>query len=147
MWTYDVTNLSNATSTGRNNVVRFLLGDTDCADEQIQDEEITFALAQVTSNPYYAAAFCASSLAAKYSRFVDTDLDGALAEKYSDLSKSYRRLSAQLRSDGQKYLGNSLGVFYGGTSYAGEAVVNSNTDRPVPDFYRDQFKIDLVGDF
>lgn len=147
MWAYDVTNLTNTTSDGRVNVVRFLLGDTDRTDEQVQNEEITFALSQATNNPYYAAAFCAASLAAKYSRFVDTDLDGALAEKYSDLAKAYRRLSSQLRSDGQKYLGNSLGVFYGGTSYAQEHTVNTNTDRPRPDFHRDQFRIDMIGSF
>ena len=141
-WSYTTADLDTSTAAGQINVVRFLLGDTDTTDQQVQNEEITFALSQTGDNCYYAAAYCAGTLASKYSRFVNTDLDGALAEDFSDLAKSYRKLASQLRSDGQKYSGGTLGVKVGGVSYTAEDLVRANTDRPASAFPRDQFRID-----
>lgn len=128
--TYDPTDLDTTTASGRLNVVRFLVGDIDVTDAQVQDEEITFWLTQSSDNTYSAAASLASGLASQYAKLVSTKLDGALSAEYNDLYERYQTLADQLRSDGQRLNGNSLGIFLGGvpsttTSYA---------------FYRGQFR-------
>lgn len=138
-WTYDATNLTNATATGRLNSVRLLVGDTNSGDPQLQDEEITFSLGQNGDNIYNAAAFCCRLLASKYSRLVDTQLDGALQASYSDRMKHYNLLYTQLSDLAKKVSGKALGVSAGGISVAAKEVVNANTDRVQPEFEIDQF--------
>ena len=65
-WSYEETDLRTTTASGRLNTVRLLLGDTDSNDQQVQNEEIAFALAQNNNNVYYAGAWCARIVAAKY---------------------------------------------------------------------------------
>jgi len=114
MWTYNATDLTTATSSGRLNSTRLLVGDTDTSAQQVQDEEITFALAQTGENIYNAASFVARLLASKYARLVDTQLDGALMANYSDRAKQYNLLATQLAEFGKKASGRSLGVSAGG---------------------------------
>lgn len=113
-WTYDATDLTTTTAGGRLNSVRLLVGDTVTLDPQIQDEEITFALAQTGDNIYNAAYFVARLLVSKYSRLVDTQLDGALEAKYSDRIKHYNLLALQINELGKKAGGRSLGISAGG---------------------------------
>lgn len=139
-WSYDETSLGTSTATQRLNAVRYLVGDTDTNNQQVQDEEITFSLSEANDNIYYAASHVASSLASKYSAYVTTELDGALTVEYNELAKKYKALSGELRQQGKQYNGTSMGVYYGGTS---KAVVNAkrdNTDRIGPFFTRDQFR-------
>ena len=93
-WSYDPTNLDTDTSSGRLNVVRLLVGDTDTTDQQIQNEEITFALAQTNDRVYFAAGWAARTIASKYSRQVNTQIDGALSADYSDLAAQYTKLAS-----------------------------------------------------
>ena len=102
--TYDPTNLDKGTASGRVNVVRFLLGDTDVTNPELQNEEITFALSETTNKVYLAASICASTLASKYSGLVD----------YSELANAFSVLSVKLKSDGNRLEGGSIGVFVGG---------------------------------
>lgn len=119
-WSYDNTDLDISTASGRLNIVRYLVGDTDPTDEQTQNEEITFALSQTSDDVYTAAAYVARSLSAKYARLVDTDLDGELAESYSQLQKHYAGIAAQM-SDIKKDSGKvSIGVSGGGLPSAGK---------------------------
>ena len=113
-WTYDPTNLNSNTAAGRTNAVRLLIGDVDDSDEQMQNEEIDFALAQSGTNVYVAASFACKLLAAKYSRLVDTELDGALESKFSDRIKNYTLLSIQMAELGKRMGGRSLGMSGGG---------------------------------
>jgi len=101
-FSYDETNLSTDTAAGRLNAVRLLVGDTDTTDQQIQDEEITFALSQNGNNVYLTASWVARSIAAKYARLVDTDLDGQLAESYRKGSRIKRD---QFRYEDNDYTG------------------------------------------
>jgi hypothetical protein len=48
-WSYDPTDLDNTTASGRLNIVRLLVGDTDTVDQQVQNEEITFGLSEKTT--------------------------------------------------------------------------------------------------
>ena len=138
-WTYDETDLVTTSTSGRVNVVRLLIGDTDTNDQLIQNEEIIFALAQANDNVYFAGSWAASTIAAKFSRRVTTKLDGALSSNYSDLAKQYKALSADLREQGQKYSMTSASVRAGGISKAVIDVNRALTDRPDPAFAKGQF--------
>lgn len=138
-WSYDESNLSTTTVNGRLNVVRLLLGDTDENDQQVQDEEALFSLAQTNNNTYYAAAWCARTVASKYSRLVTTKLDGALESRYSDLAAQYIKLADALENQGKK-AGAVVGVAAGGISKTDVNNVRSNTDRIGSAFRRDRFK-------
>jgi hypothetical protein len=139
MWSYSASNLNTTTASGRLNSVRLLVGDTDSADQLAQDEEILFAISQANNNIYYAAAWVCRTVAAKFSRMVDTTLDGALSAKYSTRSKQYQQLAAQVEAQGKKTSGKSLGVFGGGYSSSSMQVVNEDLDRVKPAFGIDQF--------
>jgi len=139
-YTYDASDLLVTTSSGRLNVVRLLIGDNVVADPQLQDEEINFALSQTGNNVYFAGSYCARVLAGKYSREVDTQLDGALEAKYSDKVKQYNLLSIRLSEMGKKYSGKALGVVAGGISVADISTNDLDTDRPLPSFRMGQFK-------
>ena len=137
-FTYDVDDLGTTTASGRRNAVRFLVGDTDSTDVQVQDDEITFALAQSSDNVYEAGAYCCRAIAAKYSRRVDTELDGALSASYSDLHAHYMALAENLEAESKKQSG--LGIKAGGLSKADISVVRQDTDRVPPSFRRDRFR-------
>jgi hypothetical protein len=137
-FTYDVDDLNTTTATGRRNAVRFLVGDTDPLDVQVQDDEIAFALTESGDNVYEAGAYCCRAIAAKYSRRVDTELDGALSASYSDLHSHYLALAESLEAESKKQSG--LGVKAGGLSKAAISVVRQDTDRVTPSFRRDRFR-------
>lgn len=148
-WSYDETDLGTDTAAGRLNAVRLLVGDTDTNDQQVQNEEITFSLGQTGNNIYYAAAWVSRTLASKYSRLVDTDLDGQLSEKYSQLQAHYKSLSKDLEFQGAK-AGGVLGVAAGGLSKAIMDGIEENTDRKGSRIRRDQFlfdETDYSGDY
>lgn len=110
--------------------VRFLIGDTDTDDQLVSDEEITWALTQ--GSVYNAAAICARSIAAVYSRLADKAVDD-LQIKYSQKSAQYFKLADSLESkDSHK----ALGVYAGGISVADKESIESNTDRVSPSFKR-----------
>lgn len=137
-FTYDVDDLGTTTASGRRNAVRFLVGDTDSTDVQVQDDEIAFALTESSDNVYEAGAYCCRAIAAKYSRRVDTELDGALSASYSDLHSHYLALAENLEAESKKQSG--LGIKAGGLSKATISVVRQDTDRVPPSFRRDRFR-------
>lgn len=139
-WSYNVDDLTTDTASGRLNVTRFLLGDTDTSNQKVQDEEIVFGLSVTSDNVYRAASYMADGISSKYSGMVDTELDGALSAKYSQLSEQYRKLSLDLSKQGKKYSAGGLGVSSGGISVSRIDVNEENTDRVKPAFTREQFK-------
>jgi hypothetical protein len=138
-WSYSATDLNTTTSSGRLNTVRLLVGDTDTLDQQVQNEEITFGLAENNNNIYLAASWIAKAISSKYARLVTTKLDGALSANYSDLAKQYQSLADQLEYQG-KTNGASVGVIAGGITKSGIEAVRANTDRIEGSFRRDRFK-------
>lgn len=146
-WSYDTSDLVDTTASGRLNVVRLLIGDTDTTDQQLQDEEIEFALGQCGDNVYFAAAWAANAIASLYSRRVTTKLDGALSAEYSDLAKQYRNLSFQLSQDGKKYSGDALGVGWGGLRSTEVDAVRDDTTRITPAFRMDRFRFPNEEDY
>lgn len=145
-WSYDPNTLNTTTSAGRLNTVRLLVGDTDTTDQLVQNEEITFALSQTGDNVYYAAVWTCRAIAAKFSRMVTTQLDGALSANYSDKAKQYNQLAVQIEAQGKKTSGKALGISAGGISVAAMAVANATPDRVKPAFSITQFDNPEAGD-
>jgi len=138
-WSYDPTNLTTDSVSGRLNTVRLLLGDTDTLDQQVQDEEIIFGLSQSGNNVYFAAAWASRTIASQYSRKVDVQLDGALSAKYSDLHKHYVSLAETLEYQGKK-AGAVIGITAGGLTKSDINAVRANTNRIEGSFRRDRFR-------
>ena len=138
-WSYDPTDLNTDTASGRLNAVRLLVGDTDTNDQQVQNEEITFALTQTNNNVYFGAGWVARTIASLYSRKVDTTLDGALSADYSDLAGKYTKLAEDLEYQGKK-AGAILNVAAGGITKTQIEAARENTNRIEGSFRRDQFK-------
>lgn len=140
-WSYDERNLNTMDALGRLNATRFLIGDTNEDDQQVQDEEVAFALAQANNNTYFAGAFLCRTIAAKYSRNVDVKISGALEETSSQLQAHYLELAEALEYQAQK-TGGVLGIKAGGITKSTVDNVRENTNRVTPSFNKDQFKVD-----
>lgn len=138
-WSYDSSDLDTTTASGRLNTVRLLVGDTDTQDQQVQDEEITFGLAQNGNNVYYSAGWIARTISSQYARKVNTSLDGAIKADYSDLMKHYSTLADNLEYQG-KTSGAAVGILAGGITQSGIEAVRANTNRVEGSFRRDRFK-------
>lgn len=145
-WSYSPSDLNTTTASGRLNTARLLVGDTDSSDPLVQNEEILFALSQTGNNVYYAAVWTCRAIAAKFSRMVTTQLDGALSANYSDKAKQYNQLAVQIEAQGKKTSGKALGVSAGGISVATMNVANSDPDRVKPAFSITQFDNPEAGD-
>lgn len=136
MWTYDSSDLNTTTASGRLNAVRYLVGDTNTTDQQVDDEEINFGLSENKDNVYRTAAWVAQTLASKYARYVDIDLDGQVAESYDQLYKHYSHLVDDLNSRARA--NGSIGMVAGGISLVDMKANRRNTDRP-KSFYVTQY--------
>lgn len=133
--------LSPGTSTAaeRRDAVRYLVGDTDSNDPQVEDEEITFALSEADDGIYLAAAITARAIAGKYARRVDTDFEG-VSTAYSDRQKHYQALAVKLEKEALTK-GASLGSpGVGGISESTMDSVEDNEDRVEPAFRRRQHR-------
>ena len=138
-WSYNPADLNTTTSAGRINTVRLLVGDTDTTDQQVQNEEITFSLAENSDSVYLAASWVAKAISAKYARLVTTKLDGALSANYSDLAKQYQTLADELEYRG-KTDGAAIGILAGGITKSNVQAVRANTNLIEGSFRRDRFK-------
>lgn len=137
-WSYDPTDLSTTTASGRLNTVRYLVGDNDTDNQQVQNEEINFSLSESNNNVYITASHVARTLASKYASKATLELDGQLTAHYSDLYKHYMSLTLQLTAKA-KQSGAQIGIKAGGISKTRVGVVRSDTDRVEPAFRRDRF--------
>jgi len=144
-WSYNPTDLSVDTASGRLNSVRLLIGDTDTTDQMIQDEEVFFSLAQTNNSIYYAGSWLCTIIAAKFSRLVDTKLEGAGISKYGDIIAHYMNLSIHLSNLGKKTNGRSLGAFAGGISIVDMTNAKLDPDRVVSSFEVQEFDNKRAG--
>lgn len=137
-WTYSSAP-GTSTASGRRDAVRMLVGDTDTNDQQIQDEEIAFALDQAGDGVYQAAAIAARAIAGKYARRVDTDFE-TVSASYSQRQKHYLSLAVKL--DRQAILqGGGIGTpVMGGISESEMDSVEDDDDRVESAFRRKQFR-------
>lgn len=144
-WSYTPSDLDTTTDSGRLNIVRLLVGDTDTLDQQVQNEEIEFALLTESNDVYGAGSWIAKTLAAKYARFVDIDLDGQLAESYSQLKDHYLLLASKL-DEHKKSEGTFLGVFAGGITKSQMREAELDDNRVKPFFRRSSYKYPFLDE-
>jgi hypothetical protein len=95
-WAY-----SDDPSSSDKDAVRFMVGDTNQADQQVTDEEINFFLETKGLSVGWAAVAIARHLAAKYARAVDKAV-GTLRLSYSQRRNAYRALAADLANEAGK---------------------------------------------
>ena len=122
-WTY-----SGDPASSDRDQIRFLIGDTNTNDQLVSDEEIAWALTQ--GSIYNAAAICARSIAAAFSRLADKSVDD-LKISYSQKSAQYSKLADNLED---KDSFKSLSVYAGGISASDKQSNEEDTDRVSPSF-------------
>jgi hypothetical protein len=91
-WSY-----SGDPSTTSVDAVRFLIGDTDDTDPQLQNEEINWRINQ-EGTIKVAAYKCCLNLIAKYSRKADRSI-GDLRMSFSQQAEAYRKLATDIMVD------------------------------------------------
>jgi len=126
-WSY-----SNNPENSELDAVRFLIGDTDASDPQLNNNEIEYTLS-TEGSVTKAAVSCCEALYAKYSRLVDETV-GSVSFRLSTRAKQYMDLSKTLR---RKNDIRSAKVYAGGISKTDKSVEETNTDRVDPEFTRD----------
>jgi spermidine/putrescine-binding protein len=110
--------------------VRLLIGDTNSADQQLQDEELLFLIAQ-RGDVNLAAVDACRALHAKYARQVDTT-NLSLSVGASKRAEAYKLLAETLETKASSLVGAEM--FVGGISIAGKETLDSNTDAVQPNF-------------
>jgi len=136
-WTY-----SGDPAASLKDQVRFLVGDTDGADQLLSDEEILWLVSEF-GNPYLAAAQAAEAI---YSggKLVDKKI-GDLEIKASMRADQFMKLAKSLR----RRAGRGAMPYAGGISIADKDSYRDNTDIPTPAFEEGQFdhpRVILDGD-
>lgn len=110
--------------------VRMMIGDTDTNDQMLQDEEIQYALTQCAT-AVSGAASCCRTLAAKFSRQVDSaigDLRASFSQKYDHFIALSYQLDAKATEQG-------AGMPYaGGISEADKEQQQEDPDRVPPQY-------------
>lgn len=108
--------------------MRFLTGDTNESDPQMQDEEVDYLVAEFGS-PTLAAANACQALAAKYTRKVDKAV-GDLKLSLSQVAAGYRDQAARLftASGGSSTNVPAVAFYAGGLSFDEKTTDDQDTD-------------------
>ena len=118
-WTY-----SGDPANSNTDAVRFLVGDTDCDDKQLLDEEINHLLTQHVDVGMSASKAC-ERIAAKFARKFSTKA-GAVSKDLSVVMDHYLTLAKRLAQES-----NKLTSFYvGGISKDEKTSDRGDTDLP-----------------
>lgn len=111
-------NYNGDPSASDKDTVRFDIGDTECDDQLLQDEEIEYALTQEGS-VLAASARCCEAIARKFARQADFTL-GPQAIRASQRSQAYYKMAQDLRNKAN-ILSQGNGLYVGGIDPADEA--------------------------
>ncbi len=125
-WTYTLSQLQTDSLAQ----VRFLIGDTLVSDQLLQDEEINAAVV-LKGNVYGAASYCCRSIAATFSRQVDSAV-GDLRASFSQKAKAFLLLAVKLEGD-FAMTGGALPVA-GGLTVTDKQAAEDDPDRVPPQF-------------
>jgi hypothetical protein len=126
-WTY-----GGSPSTSTRDAVRFLSGQNSSADDQlVSDGEITYALAQRSSNVYGAAQTVCEVLAAKYASKASEKGIGQLSIVYGDRSRAFADKAKAL---GMQLIRQGVSPYVGGISEADKETDQNDTDLVQPSF-------------
>lgn len=133
-WSYDVDDLE----TSPKDQVRFLIGDMFTGDQQLQDEEINFAIS-LRASVWGAAAECCRALAAKFARSVDSAA-GDTRTWLSQMAKGYSAKAGEFEA--KAAMNGASAPYAGGISVADKIRQEADRDRVAP-----QFQIGMTDDF
>lgn len=111
--------------------VRFLIGDTDTSDQQLQDGEIQGTLTWNNGDPYQAAIESCRALALKYARQADKTV-GDLHLVNSQRSKAYAAMVQQIIAQSLRH--GAPTPYAGGISIPEIEEDRTNTDLVQPSF-------------
>jgi hypothetical protein len=126
-WTY-----GGSPSTSTRDAVRFLSGQNSSADDQlVSDGEITYALAQRSSNVYGAAQVVCEVLAAKYASKASEKGIGQLSIVYGDRSRAF---ALKAKALGMQLIRQGVSPYVGGISEADKETDQNDTDLVQPSF-------------
>jgi len=137
-WTYGGDPAANS-----RDAVRFAIGDTETADQLVNDAEIAYALAENGNAVNAAAAFLCDRIAAKFARLADSQVDDVRVAM-SQRAQGYRQMAADLRA--RIASSASVVLFAGGITISGKQAAEADTDRVPPIFTRDQHVVPPSGD-
>jgi hypothetical protein len=112
--------------------VRLAVGDTNSTDPQLQDEEIAFLLSQDPA-PLEAAIAAADTIAARYTRQVDFEVNANLRMSLMQKQTSYQMLADRLR---RKIARRGIVPYVGGVSISERCADAMDTDLVQPIFQR-----------
>lgn len=116
--------------------LRFLVGDTDTAEQFLSDEEIAWILLETSTDPatrniYFAAAAAAEQIAGRFAREVDFSGDQATTS-LGDLQDKFISLATILRTRGREMAKQPPLPYAGGTSYTDIARHENDIDAVKP---------------
>jgi len=116
-------------ATSDKDAVRYLSGDTDFDNQQVQDEEIGWLLSE-EANVYLAAAQACGSISAKYARRANRSV-GDLKIEYTSITNQYSERAATLEARGAMRAGKP---YAGGISKDDKEMAEEDDDRVKPSF-------------
>jgi hypothetical protein len=122
--------------------VRAELQDTDPNDQQLQDEEIAYALA-AERNMWAAAARCAEMIGRRVLRKADVHLGRSMQITYSKMADQWFQMARMLRS---KSLGTTP-PWVGGANLTDQINFATNTDLIQPVFTKTMMENPRVGGY
>ena len=128
-WTYSIA------LTVAKDKVRWYTQDVDTSEQLVQDEEITFALAEKNQNILQTAALVAEVIARKFTREATITVGDTRVE-WSRRAELYWELAKDLRTRTVV-----VAPFAGGISIADKQIYEDDTDRVHPLFTKDQFVV------
>lgn len=128
-WSYDL----SCITTSHKDQVRFLIGDTNGNDKQLQDEELAFALTYGGSVIGAAVVAC-QALSTLFSRKADT-VTGELRTMWSSVARAYAARAQEFQN--QLSETTFASPYAGGVSIADKREREDNADRAHPSFKRD----------
>lgn len=147
-WTYSGAPFADpATKQSLIDSVRFLIGDTQETDQQLQDQEIvgllalnssdprtqaSFPIPSVTYSPYQAAIAACVTLAAQYSRAAGSKTVGDTSISKGNIAQAYTKLARELRQQAMRY--DSPVPYAGGISQGDMETDADNDDLVQPQF-------------
>lgn len=139
-WTYNPALLTSTATLGTLMRIRFVLGDTNSAAQQVQDEEVLYVAGTRTAINFIGADL-ADALAARYAGQVNTE-NSELRVSAAARHKQYFALADRLRKNGPGNFAGGSGDgmilaegFFGGVTVATNEAVLSDDNVVKSDVY------------
>ncbi len=137
-WTYN----SDQLATSERYQVRLEISDTDPQNQQLQDEEIDYALTQ-ERNMWSAAARCAEMIGRRVLGKADVRLGRSMMVTYTKMAEQWFVMAKCLRA---KALGTTP-PFVGGMSASDKIAYNQDTDLLAPLFTKTMMENPNTGGY